>query len=169
MIDAMDANRGGDEGLQCQWCSVTAGPDAKNCPNCGAALILRETIGDLVIPGVTHVDPAATRYAAQPLRIPRPSASQSIADPTAGAALLAGDPTGLLALGGLAAVAFQEYRAAGGGAAGRQAMDRVGLPDEIVQRMLEELEREERGAAAAGLETEANDERPATPETEHAD
>jgi hypothetical protein len=42
----------------CPWCSATAPAEATNCPACGAALAERDSVGDLVIPGVTDVDPA---------------------------------------------------------------------------------------------------------------
>src|SRR5512141_2530540 len=86
-----------DPGGLCQWCSVPVTEGARQCSACGATVILRESIGDLIIPGVTHVDPALAAYAAQPLRIPRASPSQSIAGPAAGALMLGG-PAGLIGL-----------------------------------------------------------------------
>src|ERR1700694_5178569 len=62
----------------CPWCSAQAPASAARCPSCGDALAQRESIDDLVIPGVTAVDPTLERYAAQPLRLPGPSPIQSM-------------------------------------------------------------------------------------------
>lgn len=150
----MDQGNAAQSSRQCQWCDVVVGADIKHCPTCGAALVLRETIGDLVVPGVTHVDPGLSQYAAQPLHIPGASPSHSVAGSAVGAAVVAGGPVGLLALGGLAAVAATEYMTAGAGIAQRQAaLDRVGQPSEAVLRMLERLELEENGTATGPSET----------------
>jgi len=42
----------------CPWCSAAAPAEATHCPACGAALAERDSLGDMVIPGVTDVDPA---------------------------------------------------------------------------------------------------------------
>ena len=42
----------------CPWCATPAAEGATRCSSCGAALAQRESIGDLVIPGLTAVDPA---------------------------------------------------------------------------------------------------------------
>ena len=42
---------------RCPWCSAEVSGDPTRCPSCGAAL-REETSAD--IPGVTHLDPAAT-------------------------------------------------------------------------------------------------------------
>jgi hypothetical protein len=62
----------------CPWCSAEVPQNASHCPSCGDALAQRESIDDLVIPGVTAVDPALETYAAHPLRLPGPSPSQSM-------------------------------------------------------------------------------------------
>jgi hypothetical protein len=46
---------------RCSWCSAEATEHATHCPACGASLAKRESLGDMVIPGVTAVDPALTR------------------------------------------------------------------------------------------------------------
>jgi hypothetical protein len=104
-----------DEGkVECQWCATTAANEATHCPKCGAALILRETIGDMVIPGVTHVDPALSQFANEPLHLPGPSPTQGAAGPAIAAAALGG-PAGLVALAGLGGLAAAEYLGAGRG------------------------------------------------------
>ena len=40
----------------CPWCSAAASPDLACCPCCGAVMAQRESLGGLVIPGVTDVD-----------------------------------------------------------------------------------------------------------------
>ncbi len=47
-----------EEPRRCPWCSTEVGPEASKCPSCGAAVAQRESVGGLVIPGVTSVDPA---------------------------------------------------------------------------------------------------------------
>lgn len=129
-----------DPGGLCQWCSVPVTEGARQCSACGATVILRESIGDLIIPGVTHVDPALAAYAAQPLRIPRASPSQSIAGPAAGALMLGG-PAGLIGLGGLAAVAAAEFLGASEKDAQRSVeLDRIGQPSGAVLDMVKRLD-----------------------------
>ena len=137
----------------CPWCSAPAPAEATHCPACGAALAQRTTIGDLVIPGVTTVDPALQAYASQPLRIPGSSRSQGIAGGADVAAAAAGGPLGLAALGGLAAVAASEYLGAGRGTgdAGSDAKG-VGQPSEAVLREVVRLDKET--TAAAGPRTD---------------
>jgi len=136
-------------GRPCPWCSALASPEATQCPACGAALAQRESIGDLVIPGVTTVDPALQAYASQPLRIPGSSRSQGIAGGAVVAAAAAGGPLGLVALGGLAAVAASEYLGAGRGMSGA-AVDGtdVGRPSEAVLQALKRLDHEAAEATA---------------------
>lgn len=155
----MDATNGTDVERQCPWCGAEASAESKTCAECGANLIQRETIGDLVIPGVTHVDPALEQYAADPLRIPKASPSQYVAGPAIGAVAAAG-PAGLLALGGLAAVGATEYLTAGSGAVSRQLdPERVGEPSETVLQMIRKLEEDGEPApnASKADETTAED------------
>jgi hypothetical protein len=139
----------GDAARSCQWCGAAAVATATTCPSCGAGLGERESLGGLVIPGVTSVDPALEAYAAQPLRLPGSSPSQGIAGGSIAAAALGG-PVGVAALGGLAAVAAVEYlRAKGTGSEGRP-LDDLGTPSEAAVRMVEKLNAE--GEAAPGSE-----------------
>jgi RNA polymerase subunit RPABC4/transcription elongation factor Spt4 len=41
----------------CPWCSAVAEPGTNCCPSCGAVMAQRESLGGMVIPGVTDVDP----------------------------------------------------------------------------------------------------------------
>ena len=134
-------------GRSCPWCSAGVPADATHCPACGAALAQRESIGDLVIQGVTTVDPALQAYAAQPLHIPWPSRSQGMAGSAVVAAAAAGGPLALGAIGGLAAVAAVEYLGAGsaGRAAGGPDADAVGHPSEAALKAVERLERKPAG------------------------
>jgi RNA polymerase subunit RPABC4/transcription elongation factor Spt4 len=136
-------------GRPCPWCSALASPEATQCPACGAALAQRESIGDLVIPGVTTVDPTLQAYAAQPLRIPGSSPSQGIVGRAVVAAAVAGGPLGLAALGGLAAVAASEYLGAGRDMSGAaiDVMD-VGRPSDAVLQAVKRLDDEAARAAA---------------------
>lgn len=145
----------------CPWCSAVATPEATRCAACGAALAQREELGGLVIPGLTAVDPALQALDGQPLHIPKASPSQGLAGGAVMAGLMGG-PVGLAALGGLAAVAATEYLGAGGS---RPDLSTIGEPDELAQRVVERLEREERAssptgrqAAGTGAATEGTDE-----------
>jgi RNA polymerase subunit RPABC4/transcription elongation factor Spt4 len=40
----------------CPWCSAVVPADRACCPGCGAVIAQRESLGGLVIPGVTDVD-----------------------------------------------------------------------------------------------------------------
>ena len=141
MISGMDSTKDMVD-RRCEWCGARATEDATHCAACGASLAQRETIGDLVIPGVTHVDPALEQYAADPLRIPGPSRSQYLAGPAVGAAVVAGGPAAVVGLGGLAAVAAIEYLGAGRGGSKQPDPDKVGQPSEAVLQMVEKLEAE---------------------------
>ena len=48
----------GAGGVTCPWCSAVGEASANHCSNCGAVMAQRESLGGLVIPGVTDVDPA---------------------------------------------------------------------------------------------------------------
>jgi hypothetical protein len=92
----MDGSTESAPGRICPWCSANVAVDASHCPACGAALAQRDAIDDLVIPGVTAVDPTLELYAAQPLRLPGPSPSQSMTGRAiVAAALLAADYAGV--------------------------------------------------------------------------
>ena len=132
---------------RCAWCSAAAPIGATQCPACGAALAQRESIADLLIPGVTGLDPALLDADGRPVRIPGASPTQGMAGGVMVAAM-AGGPVGLAALGGLAAVGAAEYLTAG-------RRDREGVPDlEDVGRpsgaALQALARMSNGDAAAG-------------------
>jgi hypothetical protein len=43
---------------RCPWCSTAAPAGATHCASCGASLAERESLGGMVIPGLTEVDPA---------------------------------------------------------------------------------------------------------------
>jgi len=61
-----------------------------------------------MIPGVTDVHPALAAFDAQPIRMHGPSPTQGLASGAVVAAV-AGGPAGLVALGGIVAVAAVEY------------------------------------------------------------
>jgi hypothetical protein len=61
-----------------------------------------------MIPGVTDVHPALKAFDAQPIRMHGPSPTQGLASGAIVAAV-AGGPAGLVALGGIVAVAAVEY------------------------------------------------------------
>lgn len=128
-----------DAARSCSWCGASAMPDATQCASCGAALAQRESIGDLVIPGLTSVDPALQDFDKRPLHLRGPSASQGMA-PALIVGAMAGGPIGIAAIGGVAAVAAAEYLGASvGGRGGRQLQD-VGRPSEVVLKALDHLE-----------------------------
>lgn len=43
--------------VECPWCSTGAAPGATHCTGCGAVMAQRESLGGMIIPGVTDVDP----------------------------------------------------------------------------------------------------------------
>ncbi len=143
----MTESSSSEAGRTCPWCSAAAPPGATQCRSCGAALAQRDSIADLVIPGVTNVDPALSAFDAQPLHLRTASPSQSMA----GGALLGaamGGPMGIAALGGLAAVAAAEYLGTRQGEPGASIDPAaVGEPSEAV---LQALERLEAGAGPGG-------------------
>jgi hypothetical protein len=136
----MDANSG-DAGRRCQWCSEPAAETDTHCRACGANLAQRDALGEVVIPGVTHVDPGLKAYANHPLRIPGASPSQRVAPDLIGAAAIAGGPAGLIALAGLGAVAASEFAGAGRGHGMTQAqLEKLGQPSEAALQMLRKLD-----------------------------
>jgi hypothetical protein len=143
-------------GRRCQWCeAVSPDPKATNCPSCGAALILRESIDGIAIPGVTAVDPELQVYAKKPLRIPRGSPSEAVAGPAIAAAALGG-PAGLVVLGALGVAVAKEYADAGGGS--KSSTARLGEPSAPIAEIVNKLNAE--AAAAADQPT------PETPATD---
>src|SRR5215212_3328009 len=99
-------------GRTCAWCSAAAPVEATTCPSCGAAMAQRETIGDLVIPGVTNVRADLVDADGRPMHIPGASPSQGMASGVIAAAMVGG-PVGLAAIGGMAVVGAAEYATAG--------------------------------------------------------
>jgi hypothetical protein len=114
---------------ECPWCSAKADVHASHCPACGAALAQRESIGDLVIPGVTAVDPTLKIVAAQPLHIPGPGPRGSMT----GRAIVA------------ATLLAADYVRAGDDVPADLAS--VGRPSDAALQAVERLEREEASAA----------------------
>lgn len=140
--DVVSTDAAGASVATCPWCAAPAAADAPRCPSCGAALAQREAIGDLLIPGLTSVDPALQDYDRRPLHLRGPSPSQGMA-PALIVGAIAGGPVGFAAIGGVAAVAAAEFLGAGrGGAGGTSAgdLDSVGRPSEIVLQALDRLE-----------------------------
>ena len=139
-------------GRSCSWCSAVAPDEATSCPACRAALAQRESLGDLAIPGVTSIDPALQALDGKPMRIAGPSASQGAASGVMAAAVMGG-PIGLVALGGIAAVAAAEYAGAGRNRAGApESLEDIGRLDAITLLALEHVEKAEHDASgpAAG-------------------
>jgi hypothetical protein len=102
----------------------------------------RESIGDLVIPGVTGVDPSLVDSAGRPLRIPGASPTQGMA----GGAMLvamAGGPVGLAAVGGMAVVGAAEYALANRRKNGTPDLDDLGRPSSVALELAERLDREQ--------------------------
>src|SRR3954468_1937355 len=133
-------------GQTCQWCSAGAPVEATQCPDCGAALARRESIGDLVIPGVTNVRADLVDADGRPLHIPGSSNSQGMAGGVMVAAM-AGGPVGLAALGGLAAVGAAEYVAAGRRHGETPDLGEIGRPSEIARELAERLDHDDAPAA----------------------
>jgi hypothetical protein len=129
-------------GRTCAWCSAPAPADALTCPSCGAALAQRETIGDLVIPGVTNVRPDLLDVDGRPLHIPGASNAQGMAGGVMVAAI-AGGPVGLAAIGGMAVVGAAEYLSANRGPGGEApAVEDVGRPSASAAQVAEQLDRD---------------------------
>lgn len=126
----------------CPWCATPAAEEATRCASCGAALAQRESIGDLVIPGLTAVDPALKDLDGRPLHLAGPSPSHGVASGAIVAAA-AGGPIGLAILGGVGAVAAAEYLGASRGRPGQPGHDNVGETSEAIRQAVERLERGE--------------------------
>lgn len=132
----------------CPWCAAPAAPDATRCTACGAALAQRESIGDLRIPGLTSVDPALEDFDKRPLHLRGPSPSQGIA-PALIVGAVAGGPIGLVAIGGVAAVAGAEFLGARLGGPGGTALEDVGKPSDVALQALGQLGETAPGGAGA--------------------
>lgn len=141
----------------CAWCAAPAAPDATTCAECGAALAQRESIGDLRIPGLTSVDPALEDFDKRPLHLRGPSPSQGMA-PALIIGAVAGGPVGLVAIGGVAAVAGAELLGTKvGGGRTAPALEDVGKPSEAVLQALEQAERATATDAAPSDAEQADD------------
>ena len=139
-------------GRTCAWCSAAAPMEATQCPSCGAAMAQRDTIGDLVIPGVTNVRADLLDADGRPLHIPGASNAQGMASGAIVGAMVGG-PVGLAAIGGMAVVGAAEYLAASRRANGSApAFEDVGRPNEIAAKVAEELDRH--GEAPSDTEAE---------------
>ncbi|HEV2006306.1 MAG TPA: hypothetical protein VGQ85_06785 [Candidatus Limnocylindrales bacterium] len=143
-------------GRTCAWCSAPAAAEATHCPACGAALAQRESLGGVVIPGVTDVHPALVALDAQPIRMRGPSPTQGLASGAMMAAVVGG-PAGLIAIGGIVAVAAVEYlgdRNPDG--TGPLDLESVGKLSGTAQMVLERIEREGEPEAAPEPESLPN-------------
>ena len=141
--EAADADgASGDEPATCPWCATPAAPEATRCTSCGAALAQRETIGDLVIPGLTAVDPALQDFADRPLHLTGPSPTHGVASGVVAAAAMGG-PMGIAILGGVAAMGAAEYLGKGVVGPDGVAVDQVGQASGAVLEAIEKLERGE--------------------------
>jgi hypothetical protein len=132
----------------CPWCATPAAPDATRCSSCGAALAQRESIGDLVIPGLTAVDPALQDLKDRPLHLTGPSPSHGVASSVIAAAALGG-PVGLAIIGGVGAVAAAEYMGANRTGPDGVPVDQVGQASGAVLQAIEKLDRGETLAPAS--------------------
>ncbi|HET9851556.1 MAG TPA: hypothetical protein VFP56_03500 [Candidatus Limnocylindrales bacterium] len=128
------------ERAACPWCATPAPDGATRCASCGAALAQRESIGDLVVPGLTAVDPALKDLDGRPLHLRGPSPTQGVASGLVVAAA-AGGPIGLAIIGGVGALAAAEYMGAGGD--GGRGHENVGEASDAVRQAIERLDRGE--------------------------
>lgn len=126
----------GDEAAACPWCGAAVSGEPTNCPACGAALAQRESIGGLLIPGLTDVDPALEDFDKRPTHLRGPSPSQGMASGLIIGAV-AGGPIGLMAIGGIAAVAAAEYVGAQHGGATAQNLADLGRPSDVLLQALD--------------------------------
>ena len=144
----------------CPWCAAPVAEGATNCRECGAAVAQRESIGGLKIAGLTSVDPALEDFDKRPLHLRGPSPSQGMAPALIlGAAV--GGPIGLMAIGGVAAVAATEFLGSSRGGVDGPALEDVGKPSEVLLQALEldgeTAAREEAPAAVDGPDAAAAD------------
>ncbi len=128
-----------EEPTTCPWCAAPADTEATRCSACGAALAQRESIGGLRIPGLTSVDPALEDFDKRPLHIRGPSPTQGLA-PALIVGALAGGPAGLVAMGGVAALAGVEFAANQHDGTDAQELADVGRPSEVLLQALGNLD-----------------------------
>ena len=138
--DAANAQVSSHDPATCPWCATPAAAGATRCTSCGAALAQRESIGDLVVPGLTAVDPALKDLDGRPIHLRGPSPTQGAASGIIVAAA-AGGPIGLAIIGGVGALAAAEYMGAGGEKG--KGHEHVGETSEAVLQAIERLERGE--------------------------
>jgi hypothetical protein len=153
----------GPETTTCPWCAAPAAADATRCPACGAALAQRESIGDLRIPGLTDVDPALEDFDKRPLHLRGPSPSQGMA-PALIVGAVAGGPIGLVAIGGVAAVAGAEFLGTRIGGPGATALEDVGKPSEVALQALRHVDDAKDGQPTGDQPAAAADANPDEPE-----
>lgn len=90
------------------------------------------------IPGLTSVDPALEDFDKRPLHIRGPSPTQGMA-PALIIGALAGGPAGLVAMGGVAALAGVEFAASQHDGTDAQELADVGRPSEVALQALQHL------------------------------
>lgn len=139
---------------QCPWCAATVAEEATHCPACGAAVAQRDSIGGLKIPGLTSVDPALEDFDKRPLHLRGPSPTQGMA-PALIMGAMAGGPIGLVAIGGVAALAGAELLGARRGGPGSPDLADVGKPSEVLLQALERADDQAESATMAESTAEA--------------
>ena len=120
----------------CAWCATPASDEATTCSSCGAALAQHESLGDVVIPGLTGLDPALEDFEKRPMHLRGPSPTQGAASGLiVGAA--AGGPIGAMVIGGVVALAAAEYLGAKQPGTDGAAREEVGKPSELALQALQ--------------------------------
>jgi hypothetical protein len=138
----------------CPWCAATAVPGATTCSECGAALAQRESLGGVQIHGLTSVDPALVDFDKRPLHIHGPSPTQGLA-PAFIVGALAGGPAGLVAMGGVAALAGVEFVASQHDGTDKRELGDVGRPSEVALQALQHLDDESTATHATAADADA--------------
>ena len=123
----------------CPWCAAPAAHGATRCSSCGASLAQHESLGGVRIPGLTSVDPALEDFDKRPLQLRGPSPTQGMA-PAFIIGALAGGPAGLVAMGGVAALAGVEFAANQHDGTDKQELADVGRPSEVALQALQSLQ-----------------------------
>ncbi len=124
---------------QCPWCNASVPEGATNCRECGAAVAQRESIGGLKIAGLTSVDPALEDFDKRPLHLRGPSPTHGAASGLiVGAA--AGGPIGLVAIGGVAALAAVVFMGTRRDGPDGMPLEDVGKPSEVLLQALEHVD-----------------------------
>jgi hypothetical protein len=163
MTDPGVAQRTPEPAPHCPWCNEPVRPEDKTCRACGAAIAQRDDIAGLKIPGLTSVDPALEDYDKRPMHLRGPSASHAVAPALIVAA--AGGPIGLVAIGGVAAVAAAEYMGTKHGASSQTALEDIGKPHELLVQALERSKDPTAAGAGAEIPEDATEEQ----EPDHAE